>query len=119
MTCKRKLKGKILCFLDFSSLCNLVNKTNLVYNLFLVYLSLVYLSNSTYFGRLCAHHQEEQMCLCDTWYLLFCVDDSLVCWSICSCIPDCHAHRITSTKYHTKTVVPPDGGHIVGETCRD
>jgi len=39
----------------------------------------VYLSVSTRFGRLCAHHQEKQMYLCDTWYLLFCVDDSLVC----------------------------------------
>ena len=32
------------------------------------------------------------MCLCDTWYLLFCVDDCLV------CIPDGHPHRVTSTK---------------------
>ena len=52
----------------------LVNKTDLVHNLFLVYLSI-----STCFGRLCAHHQEEQLCLCDTWYLLFCVDNCLVC----------------------------------------
>ena len=29
--------------------------------------------------RLCAHHQEKQLCLCDTWCLLFCVDDWLVC----------------------------------------
>jgi hypothetical protein len=53
---------------------HLVNKTNLVNNLFLVYLSI-----STCFGRLYAHHQEKQMCLCDTWHLLFCVDDFLVC----------------------------------------
>jgi len=70
-------------FFDCASLYNLVNKTKLVHNLFLVYLSI-----STCFGRLCAHHQEKQPCLCDTWYLLFCVDDSLVCRSICSCIPD-------------------------------
>ena len=38
---------------------------------------LIYLSISTCFGRLRAHHQEKQMCLCDTWYLLFCVDDCL------------------------------------------
>jgi len=44
--------------------------------LFLVYL---YLSISTCFGQLCSHHQEKQLCLCDTWYLLFCVDDCLVC----------------------------------------
>jgi len=53
---------------------NIVNKTNLVHNLFLVYLSI-----STCFGRLWAHHQEKQMCFCDTWYLLFCVDDCQVC----------------------------------------
>ena len=51
-----------------------VNKANLVHNLFLVYLSI-----STCFTRLCAHHQEKQLCLCDTWYMLFCVDDCLVC----------------------------------------
>jgi len=61
----------------------LVNKTSLLHNLFLVYLSI-----STFFGRLWAHRQVKQLCLCDTWYLLFCVDDSLVCRSICSCIPD-------------------------------
>jgi hypothetical protein len=45
-----------------------------VYNLFLVYLSI-----STCLRQLRAHHQEKQQCLCDTWYLLFCVDDCLVC----------------------------------------
>jgi len=47
---------------------NLVNKTNLMHNLFLVYL---YSSISTCFGLLCAHHQEIQLCFCDIWYLLF------------------------------------------------
>jgi len=37
----------------------------------------------------------------------------LVCRSICSCIPDSHPHRITSTKCSINTVVSPDGGHIV------
>jgi hypothetical protein len=36
-------------------------------------------SISTCFGRLWAHNQEKQQCLCDTWYVLFCVDDCLVC----------------------------------------
>jgi len=40
---------------------NLVNNTNSVHKLFLVYLPV-----STCFGRLCAHHQEEQLCLGDT-----------------------------------------------------
>jgi len=56
----------ILCFVDRASLYNLVNKTNLVHNLFLVYLSI-----STCFRWLCSHHQVKQLCLCGTWYLLF------------------------------------------------
>jgi len=71
--------GKILCIVDHASLYNLVNKANLVHNLFVVSLFVVYLSISTCFRQLCAHHQEKQLCLCDTWYLLFCVDDCLVC----------------------------------------
>jgi len=86
---------------------------NLVHNLSLVYLFLVYLSVSTYFRWLCAHHQEKQLCLSDTWYFLFRVDDCLVCRSICSCIPDSHPHRMTSTKCRINTVVSPDDGHIV------
>jgi len=53
-----------------TSLYELVNNTTLVRNLFLAYLSI-----STCFGQIWAHHQEKQLCLCDTWYLLFCVDD--------------------------------------------
>jgi len=94
---------------DFQNkqMSNFVIKTNLVDNLFLVYLSI-----STYFGRLWTHHQEKQLCFCDTWYL-FCVDDCLVCRSICSCIPDSHPHRTTSTKCRRNTVVSPDDGSIV------
>jgi len=43
---------------------DLVNKANLVHNLFLVYLFLVYFSVYTCFGRLCAHHQKKQLCNC-------------------------------------------------------
>jgi len=75
-----------------------------VRNLFLVYIFLVHLSISAFFRRLCAHHQEKQLCLCDTWYLLFCVDD---------CIPDSHSHRITSIKCRLNTVVSPDEWHVV------
>jgi hypothetical protein len=41
---------EFLYFVARESLYNLVNKTNLVHNLFLVYLFLVYLSVSTCFG---------------------------------------------------------------------
>jgi len=47
--------------------------------LFLVYLFLVYLSTPTYFRWICAHHHDKQLCLWDTWYLLFCTDDCLLC----------------------------------------
>ena len=46
-----------------------------MHNFFLVYL---YLSISTCFKQQWAHRQEKQLRLCDTWYLLFCVDDCLV-----------------------------------------
>jgi len=36
-------------------------------------------------------HQEKQLYLCDTWYLLFCMDDRLVCR-----VDTSHLHRITS-----------------------
>ena len=98
----------ILCFVDRESVYNPVNKANLVHNLFSVYLSI-----SICFGRLCAHHQGKQLCLCDTWYLLFCADDCLVYRSICSCIPDSHLHRIATTKCRINTVVSPDDVHIV------
>jgi hypothetical protein len=47
-----------LCSVDRTYMYNLVSKTNLVHNLFLVYL---YLLMSTCFGRLWADHQEKQL----------------------------------------------------------
>jgi len=89
-----------LCFVDRASLYNLVNETNLVHNLFLVYLSI-----STCFGQVWAHHQEKQLCLCDTCY----------CYSVWMtvCIPDSHPHRITSNKCRINAIVSPDNGFIV------
>ena len=72
--------NEVLCFVDRASLYNLVNKANLVHNLSSVYLFLVHLSLSICFGQLCFHHQEKQLCLCDTWCLFFCVDDWYVEW---------------------------------------
>ena len=48
------MENYFLCFVDHASLYNLVNKANLVHNLFFVHLSI-----STCFGRLCAHHREK------------------------------------------------------------
>ena len=60
----------------------------------------------TCFVRLWAHHHEKQLCLCDIWYCL-------VYRSICSCIPDTHPYRITSTKCHINSVISSDDGHII------
>jgi len=54
-------KYKMLCFVDRACLYNLVNKAKLVHSL-----SLVYLPISTCFERLCAHHQEKQLCRINT-----------------------------------------------------
>ena len=70
--CLQTLKIKAFKFKNI--FWHFVNKTNLVHNLFLVYLSI-----STCFGRLWTHHREKQLCFCDTCYLLFCVNDCLVC----------------------------------------
>jgi len=68
---------EVLCFVDRASLYELVNKTNLVHS-FSWY---VYFSLSTCFGQLCAHHQDKQLYLCDTWYTLFCMDDWYAGWN--------------------------------------
>ena len=56
--------NNILRFDERAYLYNLVNKTKLVHNLFLIYLFLLNLSISICFGTLCAHYQEKQLCLC-------------------------------------------------------
>jgi hypothetical protein len=110
-TCRTALNYYLLICLylhnTYTCRVNLLNKANLVYNLFLVYSFLVHLSISACFGRLCAHHQEKQLCLCDTWYLLFCMDD----W-YAGCIPDNHLHRVTNTKCRIDTVISLNDVHI-------
>ena len=107
-------------------------------------LVLAHLIISTCFGHLWAHHEEKQLCLCDTLYLLFCADDCLACRSICSCIPDSHPHRIicscipdshphriifscipdshphtvTTTKCHINTVVSPNDEPIGAQNMK-
>jgi len=65
----------------------------MVCNLFLVYLSI-----STCFWRLCAHHQEKQLCLCDAWYLLFCVGYPAYKTVILVCMDDCLVCRVIHTQ---------------------
>jgi len=80
---------KILCFVDRASLYNLVNKANLVHNYVLVCLSI-----STCFGRLCAHHQEKQLC-----YAIFCT-----CYSVWMTVwyAGWKLHPAYQTVIHTK-----------------
>ena len=42
---------------------------------------------------------------------------SLVCRSECilTCIPDCHLHGVTYTRYHTDTINSPDDGHMAAQ----
>ena len=71
---------------------NIVNETN-----WRTFYSYYISSTSTSFGPLQARHQDEQLCLCSTQYLLFCIDDCLVCsqlylcgtWYLLFCIDDC------------------------------
>jgi hypothetical protein len=66
---------QILCFVDSASLYNIVNKANLMHNFsWYVYFFSVHVS-----GDYVPHHQKKQLYLCDTWYLLFCMNDCLVC----------------------------------------
>ena len=57
----------ILCFVDRASLYDLVNKTNLVHNLFLVYLSI-----STRFGQIWAHHEETTVFMRQLLLVILC-----------------------------------------------
>jgi len=93
-----------LCFVNRASLYILVNKANSVRNLFLVYLSI-----STCFRWLCAHHQEKQLCLCDTWYLLFCMDDCLI----------CRVHTRQHQVSHKYSCFSLWWAHSRPKTCRD
>jgi hypothetical protein len=74
-----------------------------VHNLFLACLFLF----RTSFGRLCAHHQEKLLSICDNWYFSLCVDDCMV------CVPDSHPQTVTNTKCRKDKVISPDDGHTV------
>ena len=78
----------------------LVDKTNLVHSLLLVYLFLVYLKLSTCFCRICAHHWEKQL-----FYA-----------TLRKCYPAWMTVWYTGqnfTKCRIKRVFSPDDGHIV------
>ena len=80
------------------------------------YISSILFITSTCFGPFQVHHQEEQLYLCDTWYLLFCTADSLVCRSTPESVL-LHTRQSVvqnnKTKCRINTVFPPDDG--IGE----
>jgi len=81
----------------FISVFNQLDAQNLFHNKF--YFMPLHVSSTS------AHHQEVKIALHSLWYHqtyrwtshILCVDDSLVCSSICSCIPDGHLHRVYET----------------------
>jgi hypothetical protein len=42
------------------------------------------------------------------WYVLICVGDCLVCWSLWTSIPDSHLHRVIYTRWCIDTIDSPD-----------
>ena len=60
----------------------------------------------------------ELLYQCDTWYMSFCVDDRLVCRSICSCTPDDHLHRVTKTRCCIDAIILLMMGTWLPDTCR-
>ena len=91
-------------------LCYLVNKANLVHNLFLIYICSYNLYQSLHVSgdyvpiirrNNCVY---EMFCTCySVWLAVWCAP----------CIPDNHPHRITGTQYLINTVVSPEYRHIV------
>jgi len=69
----------------------------------------IFRSTSTCFGCIYAHHQEVQLNVYN-WYLLFFLDDCLLCWLDCS-NPTSTTDNPISTNCCIHTVVPPDDGH--------
>ena len=63
----------------------------------------------------CLSFNNKQLYLCDTWHLLFCMDDQYAGWNVTHCIPESHPYRKTSTKCHINTVVSLDDGHMVAQ----
>jgi len=102
-----------LCSVDCASIYNLVNETNLVHYLFLVYfvnfiynLYLFWTSLGPSSGRTTVFMWRLVLVIMYSW--LSGMQDGF----IPSCIPDNHLYRITSTKYRTNTVVPPGLKHV-------
>ena len=70
---------------------------------------------STFFEHSSAHHQEIQLYQYDIRNMSLYVGDRLVCRfgrNVQTCIPDCHLHRVTYTRYRIDTNESPDDEHL-------
>jgi hypothetical protein len=81
----------ILCFVERASLYNLVCKTNLLHNLFSIFINLY-----MFWATMCPSSGETAVFMRHL-------------------VPDSHPYRIISTKCHINTVVSPDDAHIVAQ----
>jgi hypothetical protein len=96
---QEKQMSHMPCFVNRASLSNLVNKPNLVHNLFLVYLSM-YTCYGDYGPIIRRNNCVFATLLWMTvWYA------GWPHW-----IPDSHPHRITSARCRKNTAVSPDDG---------
>ena len=94
--------SQFLCFFCRTSLYSLVNKTNLVHNLF----SRIIFFNIYMFRATMGPSSGDTTVFMTVRYAG---------WHprrVPPCIPDSHPHRITRTKRRINTVVSPDDGHI-------
>ena len=64
---------------------NTLYVTNLTHSLSCMFIFILYM-----FRPAMCPSPGELLYQCDTWFMSLCVDDRLVCRSICSCIPDGH-----------------------------
>jgi hypothetical protein len=99
------LSSQILRSVDRQSLCNPVNKANLLHN-FSYYVCFFSLNVSGY----CVPIIRRNNCI----HVTFCTCHSvwMTVW-YAGRIPDSHPYRITNTNCHINTVVPPDDGHTL------
>jgi len=68
-----------------------VNKPTWCTNFSCMFISILYMFRAAMYPS-----WRELLYQCDTWFMSLCVDDRVVCRSLCSCIPDgCTASRFT------------------------
>ena len=96
-----------LCFVDCTSLYNLVNKANLLHN----YSQYIYFFSVRVSATMCPSSGEITVTIRHLVYVTLC--GYLSGMQGAPCIPDSHPHRLTNTMCRIVKVISPDDGHIV------